>query len=112
MDSTIEKGHGVQPVTSLKSTSPHVTGKSSLTAAQYHRIIARLKLGTATTYDLNALGITNCAARISEINKMEGWFIATVDQRPARDAFGYLHQKVAHYSLVNEPGDHGKRSQS
>ncbi len=110
--STNEKATGGQPVALNESTSEQFNPKSSLTEAQYARIIRMLHTGPKTTFDFRRAGIMAPAARIKELNDHRGFYIPTVAVRDLYDDEGYRHPRVAVYELVDEPGrGYGERPQ-
>ena len=45
------------------------------------------------------------AARIKELNERHGFNILTIDRVDLWDEWGFLHPRVAVYSLAQEPND-------
>jgi len=85
------------------------SAKSTLTEAQYSRIVRMLRSSKKTTIDFRRAGIMVPASRIKELNDKHGYYIATVAQRDIHDDEGLLHKRVAVYELIDEPA-HGKRA--
>lgn len=81
----------------------HSNAKSTATEAQYRRIVRMLRTGDKSTFDFRKAGVMAPAARIKELNDNHGAYIPTVAQRDMWDEEGYLHPRVAIYSLVDEP---------
>jgi len=79
------------------------SAKSTLTEAQYERILAMLRTGEKSTIDFRRVGIMAPAARIKELNARAGCYIPTVALRDVYDDQGFRHSRVAFYELVNEP---------
>ena len=75
--------------------------RSSRTAFQYARIIARLRISPATTEQLRFEGVYCVAPRIMELRKM-GYDIET-QRRQTVDRDGYEHRGVGLYILHSEP---------
>lgn len=71
--------------------------KSTATAVQRERILAALRNGPKTSYDLRRMGCYQAPARVFELRNM-GHVIHTAFV-PVVDADGYRHAGVALYSL-------------
>ena len=83
--------------------------KSTLTEAQYGRIVRMLRSSEKTTIDFRRAGIMAPASRIKELNDKFGFYIPTIAQRDIYDDQGFLHKRVAVYALIDEPAN-GKRA--
>ena len=102
--STNDRGRGGKSVALNESTGEKFDPKSTLTEAQYSRIVRMLRTGEKTTFDFRRAGIMAPAARIKELNDHRGFYIPTVAVRDLYDDEGYRHPPVAVYELVDEPG--------
>ena len=79
----------------------HFTAVSNASEAQRLRIIAALRNGPKTSYDLRRLGCYQAPARIIELRRM-GYDIVT-ERITLTDRDGFTHPGCALYSLVSEP---------
>lgn len=102
---TNEKAHGCDPVGFQKHTTNDrkFNAKSTLTEAQYHRIIVMLRTGEKSTLDFRRAGVMAPAARIKELNDQHGAYIPTIALRDLWDSEGFRHPRVAVYELIDEP---------
>jgi hypothetical protein len=76
--------------------------KSTHSEAQRQRILAALRRGPKTSYDLRRLGCYQAPARIKELRDKFGYVINT-DRVTLTDRDGYSHPRAALYSLISEP---------
>jgi DNA-directed RNA polymerase specialized sigma54-like protein len=78
-----------------------IKSKSTGTDAQFDRLVALLRNGPQTTYALRKHGIAQTSSRIWDL-RARGYNILT-ELVDAYDSDGYLHVRVARYSLLAEP---------
>jgi hypothetical protein len=94
----------IQPAkTHTKTDTEKFTSKSTSTEAQRHRIIAALRRGPKTSYDLRCLGCYQAPARVKELRDRFGFNIST-ERVTLCDHDGYTHPRAALYTLISEPG--------
>lgn len=84
-----------------QSDSKAIRSRSTSTDAQFARLVALLRTGPQTTYSLRKHGIAQTSSRIFDL-RARGYVIHT-ELIDAYDSDGYLHTKVARYSLLQEP---------
>lgn len=84
-----------------QADSKAIRSRSTGTEAQFSRLIALLRTGPQTTYSLRKHGIAQTSSRIWDL-RARGYIINT-ELVNAYDTDGYLHTRVALYSLVQEP---------
>jgi hypothetical protein len=77
--------------------------KATATAAQYRRILQMLRVSNKNTFDFRRVGVMAVATRILELNRKQGYHIATVARVNLYDDQGYMHRGIAVYELVREP---------
>ena len=80
---------------------PYFTPVSTASEAQRLRIVAALRTGPKTSYDLRRMGCYQAPARIIELRRM-GYDILT-ERITLTDRDGFIHAGCALYSLVSEP---------
>ncbi len=104
-DTSKQKAPGLQSEGFQKNTSKprNFSAKSTVTEAQYERIVRMLRTGEKSTFDFRKAGVMAPAARIKELNDKHGAFIPTIALRDMWDAEGFLHPRVAVYGMVSEP---------
>ena len=78
---------------------------STATEAQYARLLPMLRVRNCNTIELRRAGVMMPAARIKELNERHGFNIVTIDRVDLWDEWGFLHPRVAVYSLTREPDD-------
>lgn len=78
-----------------------IRSRSTGTDAQFARAVALLRSGPQTTYSLRKHGIAQTSTRIFDL-RSRGYVINT-ELIDAYDSDGYLHARVARYSLLQEP---------
>lgn len=81
----------------------HFTPVSTASEAQRLRIIAALRTGPKTSYDLRRMGCYQAPARIIELRRM-GYEIIT-ERITLTDRDGFQHHGCALYSLASEPAE-------
>jgi hypothetical protein len=81
--------------------------KSTHSEAQRQRIIAALRVGPKTSYDLRRIGCYQAPARIKELRDRFGYRINTA-LVTLIDRDGYLHPRAALYTLIAEPQGAGQ----
>jgi hypothetical protein len=74
--------------------------KSTATEAQQARVIEMLRTGLKSTFDFRKAGVMNPSMRINEINKKAEVCIQRVALRSVFDEDGFLHPRIAFYSLI------------
>lgn len=79
-----------------------ITGRSTETEAQEHRILAALRSGPKTTDQLRKLGCYQVSARVWSLRHKKGYEIDT-ELFNGFAADGYSHARMARYTLVSEP---------
>ena len=89
----------------LENTKQHrqFSAKSTAREAQYQRIIALTRTGDRSTIELRKAGVMMPAARVKELREQRGYDIQRVALRDLYDEEGFLHPRVAIYSLLSEP---------
>lgn len=104
MTTTNEKAAGCSTTaTAQNQTLPRkFSAKSTASEAQRERIIAALRIGPKTSYDLRRLGCYQAPARIKELRDRFGFNIIT-DRVTLYDRDGYAHPRAALYTLISEP---------
>lgn len=77
---------------------------ASTLEAQKDRILAALRVGPRTSYELrrDPVGSYQCPSRIHEL-RSQGYLIET-HRVVVVDQDGFAHPRVAQYSLLGEPG--------
>jgi DNA-directed RNA polymerase specialized sigma54-like protein len=80
-----------------------IRSRSTSTEAQEDRTLALLRTGPQTTYSLRKHGIAQTSARIWDLRD-RGHLINT-ELVNALDSDGYMHTRVARYSLLREAGN-------
>lgn len=78
-------------------------GQSDATFAQYRRIIEALRRRPHSTEELRMLGIWQAASRIKELKDRHGFDIDSSGRISIVDAFGFPHDGIAVYVLLDEP---------
>lgn len=78
--------------------------RSTASEAQRDRIIAALRSGPKTSYDLRRLGCYQAPARIKELRDRFGYGIRT-ERVTLYDRDGFMHRGAARYHLEAEPAD-------
>jgi hypothetical protein len=78
------------------------TSRSTCGEAQRARIIAALRAGPKTSYDLRRIGCYQAPARIKELRDRFGFDIRT-ERVTLYDRDGYMHRGAARYHLEAEP---------
>ncbi|WP_399683997.1 helix-turn-helix domain-containing protein [Xenophilus sp.] len=76
--------------------------KSTTGTAQRERILAALRSGPKTSYDLRRLGCYQAPARVKELRDRLGYEIET-QRVTLTDGYGYTHANAALYTLRGEP---------
>lgn len=76
--------------------------KSTSGKAQRDRILAALRSGPKTSYDLRKLGCYQAPARVKELRDSLGYEIET-QRVTLTDGYGYTHANAALYTLRGEP---------
>lgn len=76
--------------------------KSTATKAQHLRILAMLRAGTQSTFDFRKAGVLNPSMRINELNAIGAVQIDRVALRSVIDEDGFLHPRIAFYSLIKD----------
>lgn len=87
------------PLLSREGSAAMMT-RGTETAVQEQRILARLRVGTATTDQLRELGIYQVSARIFGL-RAKGYNIIT-ELFNGVSADGYAHARMARYELIEE----------
>lgn len=85
----------------LQADYKAIKSRSTGTDAQFARLIALLRNGPQTTYALRKHGIAQTSSRIWDL-RARGYNILT-ELVDAYDSDGYLHARVARYTLMAEP---------
>lgn len=85
------------------TTKRKYSRKSTVTEAQYDRIVTMLRVGPKSTFDFRKVGIMSPASRIKELNDKLGYYIPTIALRDLYDEEGFLHKRVGVYELIDEP---------
>ena len=92
--------------TKAESSAPNTrkfSRRSTATEAQYDRLISMLRQRHHNTIELRRNGVMMPAARIKELNERHGYTINRVDQIRLWDEWGFCHNRVAVYGLIDEP---------
>jgi hypothetical protein len=76
--------------------------KSTATKAQHLRILAMLRVGTKSTFDFRKAGVLNPSMRINELNATGAVQIDRIALRSVIDQDGFLHPRIAFYSLTKD----------
>lgn len=96
-----EKANGRAPGKDIATVDRFKRNPSMDAASQRKRLVELLRASAQTTYSLRAKGISHPAARVRELIT-HGFKIAT-SLVTAADSDGYLHARVALYTLRAEP---------
>jgi hypothetical protein len=101
LNSTIQKCTA-QHAAVADGVGPRLPLKSTAVEAQRQRILAALRTGPKTSYDLRRLGCYQAPTRIIELRRM-GYDIRT-QLVTLYDRDGYMHPRCARYHLMGEVG--------
>lgn len=85
-----------------KEAQTNFTARSTSVEAQRDRILAALREGPKTSYDLRRLGAYQCCARVKELKDRFGFNIRT-ERVTLYDRDSFCHPGAARYHLEGEP---------
>lgn len=94
-------GDGGHRPAAAKKNAQQIDSSSTATAAQLARVIAALRTGAKTSYQLARLGVYHPPRRIKDLRE-RGFDIST-ERVTLIDADGFQHVGCALYSLLAEP---------